>query len=326
MKAAGDGRGFRAGVSAIAVCGLAIATSAIPLVVDAPAANAAATQCGQVLIGGSSWLSGHGVPVYANSPAGSNSLCGFYQCVELANRLYFTKGWGTVWAGNNGGAQYIPEGSPGLVFHSNSSGYHPVAGDLVIESGGVYGHVAVVNQLTGTTIQAVEQNASASGFHTYGWDGRMATGAYSGRAVRGFMHSPANTSGTGSPDLGFVGTTAPTQTAPKPTPQPLTSRAHKPSAPKHVYGIPKPERIALHWSPGAANGAPIVEYRLAVRMRIGRHRWGAWTVLAVGPTTRLAVKRDLVGGRTYQLRVRAANIVGVGPWAYARNVAAGKIN
>lgn len=34
-----------------------------------------------------------------------------------------SRGWGTVRAGGNGGAKYIPEGSPNLEFHPNGSGY-----------------------------------------------------------------------------------------------------------------------------------------------------------------------------------------------------------
>ncbi len=85
---------------------------------------------------------------------------GAWQCVELPTRLYHVKGWGPVWTGGNGGAQYIPEGSPNLQFVRNGGGLLPVPGDLIIEAFGTYGHVSVVDKVVGNQIQAVEQNAS----------------------------------------------------------------------------------------------------------------------------------------------------------------------
>ncbi|MEI8080609.1 MAG: CHAP domain-containing protein, partial [Actinomycetes bacterium] len=161
--------------------------------------------CGQVLVPGSGWLSGSGVDVKYNlRVGGSSASCagvstvnpavqngGGWQCVELAARLYAVKGWGAIWAGGNGGAQYLPEGSPWLTFFANGSGYTPVPGDLVVETGGTYGHVSVVDAVVGQVIRTVEQNAAVSGRHDFPFVAGIATGSYSG-VVRGFLHSPAN--------------------------------------------------------------------------------------------------------------------------------------
>lgn len=130
-----------------------------------------------------SWLGGKGVRVIRSR-----------QCGELAVRLYSKKGWGAVRSSRTGGSESIPEGSPSLRFHRNGRGYLPVPGDIVVEKGGNrrYGHVAVVDRVVGKRIITVEQNANPSGWHVYRFRGKTAVGAYNGRFVRGFVHSPKN--------------------------------------------------------------------------------------------------------------------------------------
>lgn len=130
-----------------------------------------------------SWLDGRGVRVIRSR-----------QCGELPVRLYAKKGWGAVRSSRTGGSESIPEGSPSLRFHRNGRGYVPVPGDIVIEKGGSrrYGHVAVVDRVVGKRIITVEQNANPSGWHVYRFRGKTAVGAYNGRYVRGFVHSPKN--------------------------------------------------------------------------------------------------------------------------------------
>jgi hypothetical protein len=153
----------------------------------------ASASCSSILIRATDWLGGQGVNVYG---------CG-YQCVELAARLYSTRGWPTVHTAD-GGAHTIPEGSPGLDFFPNGSGYVPVPGDLIVEEGdggaNWYGHVSVVDTVTSTTIKAAEQNASSTGWHTYQRTGSNVTGGYNG-PVRGFSHAPENM-GTGGSATG----------------------------------------------------------------------------------------------------------------------------
>jgi CHAP domain len=192
---------------------LAVATVSLSVLVGT-ATPAAAAACSAVEVAADAWLGGAGVVVHSNgSDQGTGKSCtrlsssdpgaqdGYgWQCVELATRLYAVKGWGSVYA-NGGkaagayryGAKYIPEGSPGLAFHPNGSGYLPVPGDLIIESfSSGWGHVAIVDQTVGNSVYAVEQNASLTGRHTYTLTGSTLSGQY-GSSVRGFMHAPANT-------------------------------------------------------------------------------------------------------------------------------------
>lgn len=196
--------------------GLAVvATIASLALADRASEARAATNpypCGAVVVPGSGWLSGAGVDVHSNgSQQTTGNNCGTesyanravqagnaWQCVELASRLYYVKGWGSV-AANGGsgagayryGAKYIPEGSPSLTFHANGSGYVPVPGDLIIEGGATWGHVSVVDTVSGSTITAVEQNASTTGRHTYTLSGSTVSNGYT--TVRGVAHSPKNT-------------------------------------------------------------------------------------------------------------------------------------
>ena len=169
---------------------VALAALAVTLVVGMnsafalPIVGGGSTCTPTVLIKGTDWLGGQGVDV----KKGCN-----IQCVELAERLYSTKGWGTVHTGSNGGASTIPEGSSGLDFYENGTGYVPIPGDLIIENGtssNQYGHVSVVDTVSSTSINAVEQNASSSGWHTYTRSGSTVSGGYG--SVRGFEHSPKN--------------------------------------------------------------------------------------------------------------------------------------
>src|SRR5450631_3199615 len=192
---------------------LALATVSVSVLVRT-ANPAAAAVCSAVEVAAGSWLGGGGVVVHSNgSDQGTGNSCtrlssgdpsaldGYgWQCVELATRLYAVKGWGSVHADGGAaagayryGARYIPEGSPGLAFHPNGSGYLPVPGDLIIEvfSSG-WGHVSIVDQRVGNSVYAVEQNASLTGRHTYILTDSTLSGQY-GTSVRGFMHAAANT-------------------------------------------------------------------------------------------------------------------------------------
>jgi hypothetical protein len=191
----------------------------------------AQTDCGTVILRAGNWLQGGGVDDRSN---GANQYTGVscggvsvgnpqvqygygWQCVELAARLYRVMNWGRVFA-NGGvkagnyryGAQYIPEGSPGLHFYPVTSTYAPVPGDLVIEAGLTYGHVSVVDHTEkspdgSTQIIAVEQNASMTGFHIYQRGTGTMTGGY--HPIKGFLHSPFNTHvEKGGPRRGFIST------------------------------------------------------------------------------------------------------------------------
>jgi hypothetical protein len=188
---------------------IALPIAAVGILSQASPALAATPGCGQEILPGSSWLGGAGASVRSNgSNQGSGISCGGvstsspsvqdgygWQCVELAARLYATKGWGTVHAGGNNGAAYIPEGTAGMVFHANGDGYAPVPGDMIIfnpTSSNPYGHVAIVDSVAGATINDVEQNASWSGRGTVTVSGATLQGG-----VKGVEHSPKNTNSSG---------------------------------------------------------------------------------------------------------------------------------
>ncbi len=195
------------GVTALMTPSVAFGTTGTtPVPVEGPQAP-----CGTVLLSGSSWLFGHGVDSHSNGvDQYSGNSCGGlgtgsprvlygygYQCVELAARLYHALGWGLVYANGPAsagqyryGAKYIPEGSPKLQFHSVASNYIPVPGDLLIEGGSQWGHVAVVDYVTSNVIATVEQNASNTAWHYYFVSNHHITGGYD--PVRGFVHAPKN--------------------------------------------------------------------------------------------------------------------------------------
>ena len=134
---------------------------------------------GGVTVRGRKWMGSKGVNVYRSR-----------QCTELASRLYAKKDWGqlTNIYGMRSNRSYGK-----LRFHRNGSGYKPVPGDVVVELGGSYQHVAVVHKVKKNKIKTMEQNATPSGRHTYKWKGKKAYGAYGPRHVGGFIHSKKNT-------------------------------------------------------------------------------------------------------------------------------------
>lgn len=264
-------------------------------VADELRSRVAAPACGTVLLAGSGWLGGGGVDVHSNGATQGGSSCagssyanyavqagGGWQCVELATRLYYVKGWGHVGTGGNGGARYIPEGSPELEFHPNGSGYAPVSGDLAIEAFGTYGHVTVVDHISESLIYAVEQNANVTGWHTYGWSGGIATGAYNGGVLRGFMHSSRNNSRPAAP-------VAPPQI--KSASVAVTSRD-----------------LRLRWKAGPSAD------RFLVQLKRRDVRGGHWSngVSLSANTSRFRV--EITHGKIYRLRVAGFNRAGRSPW------------
>ncbi|MGV1035998.1 MAG: CHAP domain-containing protein [Candidatus Nanopelagicales bacterium] len=183
-------RGIRRAALAVAVPVLAASTVAAPAVLTTQTANASPTMTrsvshfsgGGVTIKGKRWLQGHGVSVIRSR-----------QCTELASRLYAKKGWGRIT--NFYGMRSNRTYSKKLKFHRNATGYRPVPGDVLVELGGPYQHVAVVNKVTKKRIYTVEQNATPSARHVYRWKGKhghKAVGAYGPRHVGGFIHSKRN--------------------------------------------------------------------------------------------------------------------------------------
>jgi len=170
--------------------------------VQAPA-QASAT----VLLAGSSWLNGQGVNVCAPS---TDPSCGdqahvggwsgnWWQCVELAQRLYQARGWhGGIFANVSYAYQIYDQASAlGMSRQANGSITSLVPGDMIIHDTDTpysygAGHVSIVDSVVGSTVNVVEQNTynnDPTGQYTFsaGTLSRAGTGT-----IRGVVHDPGN--------------------------------------------------------------------------------------------------------------------------------------
>jgi hypothetical protein len=224
----------------------------------APASPAVSSgACGSVLLAGSQWLDGLGVDVESNGPDQgtgtscggtsyvNNVLAGFeWQCVELVNRLYLTRGWTSVyWPGNGGDSSPTSRDSmydqapSSLSRQPNGSLSYIGPGDVVSVNeydNGVFvpdGHVLIVDsttRVTSGTINLVSQNdGSASDAITTstatltggtltlpssgGWSYSVIGVVHAPSWVPGETALPANASPNGSP--WFPSMTCPTATS-----------------------------------------------------------------------------------------------------------------
>jgi hypothetical protein len=186
---------------------------------------------GALLISGTSWLDGHGVNVYSDGGDGAD---GYYQCVELVNRLITTLHWSpTIWG--NANQLYGDASATYFDKYGNGAGYRPVVGDIVVWGGGEggFGHVAVVDAISGSLLTVVEENASPSGYNTYNISssGYIAPTSF-GYYVEGFLHAKADNIGqaTAPAPAPPPAPTTPTTTTPAPT-TPTTPAPTTPSSP-----------------------------------------------------------------------------------------------
>jgi CHAP domain len=171
-----------------------------------------------------SWPGGFkGVPVYSNGTAKYASNCYNYastpsghsvktgmewQCVELVNRLYITKGWiDQTWSGDGDQLYYNPPVNPAtgkqLVTQRQGSIKQLAPGDVMSFSDTAVpgGHAAVVGAVSGTSITFVNQNTSKSNVLSYGRlsGGNLTMTGWKGYTPIGAIDAPANSSGGGYP-------------------------------------------------------------------------------------------------------------------------------
>jgi surface antigen/uncharacterized protein YraI len=183
---------------------------------------------GAVLVPGSEWFGGHGVNVISNGYGDNDN--GEYQCVDLVTRFVSAEHFGpTIW----GNANQLYQDAPTSYYdhHPNGSGYIPVSGDIITLAGGPYGHVVIVDSVSGSQLNVVEQNASATGRSTL--EINRANGAITGEyglGVIGTLHAKANTHPPGSTGPAPVPTPPPSTTPPYVAPAGATAQAHQ------VYG------------------------------------------------------------------------------------------
>lgn len=180
----------------------------------------ASSACGSVVLSGSAWLGGDGVDVFSNGDdAGTGNSCGGisyvngivsgleWQCVELVDRLYLTRGWiAKTWFGN--GADMYATAPSNLAKQPQGSISFLSPGDVISyqSPGGVEpGHAGIVNTVTPISlgrylVQLIQQNGflSTSGILS---DGTltMTTPWVSGFPVIGVIHHPGATAPAGRP-------------------------------------------------------------------------------------------------------------------------------
>lgn len=202
------------------LCLFALGLLTSPLSASADINNTRADAWGTLELSGSNWLGGQGVGVYSNgsttdfrdcsgnivssySAACKGSVNGVttgaeYQCVELVNRLYLTRGWiSSTWTGN--GDQMYTNAPSGLLKQANGSITYLGPGDVVSlgdsTTGTSYddgGHVAVVNSVSGSTAQIVNQNTTAVYSSATFSSGSLSMVGWSGYYVIGVIHAPAS--------------------------------------------------------------------------------------------------------------------------------------
>lgn len=165
-----------------------------------------------LLLSGSQWLGGSGVNVCDGS---TDPYCGgelhvggwssnWWQCVELAQRLYQARGWHSGPFAGVGIASdiYDQASSLGMSRKANGNITSIVPGDMIIHGTNEpysrrAGHVSIVDHVTGTTVYAVSQNTyNDQPVGTYTLSGGTLTKSGSG-TLRGIVHDP-NNNGNGS--------------------------------------------------------------------------------------------------------------------------------
>jgi CHAP domain len=169
-------------------CGVLVllAVGASVAVLPRAAQSAATGACGSVLLPGANWLGGAGVDVKSNgSDQGTPKECSKslstvggvtsgekWQCVELVNRLYLTRGW--IHSAWNGDGDQMYANAPGnLAKQPNGSITSVSPGDVVSVrethngSSRKHGHTAIINTtgtVTSGTVPLVSQNGGSKAY------------------------------------------------------------------------------------------------------------------------------------------------------------------
>lgn len=162
------------------------------------------------------WPGGfEGVPVYSNGISGSFTDClhstrtpqgnlvldGYeWQCVELVNRLYLTKGWiKSTWIGD--GNQLFYTAPPSLKKQPQGAIGHVAPGDVISFDGpSDAGHAAVIARVQGSYLTIMNQNTEPSAVisHAYLRAGSIEMVGWSGWDVIGVVDAPPAQKGVAS--------------------------------------------------------------------------------------------------------------------------------
>jgi hypothetical protein len=198
---------------------LAVMVSGVAI--TATPASATTPMCGESLLPGGSWMNGQGVDVRSNGQYTNQATdCGSFvanmsanppqmgdgwQCVELAQRLYNTRGWysGTfagVGAAADIYAQAVAGNLSNMSAKANGSITSIAPGDMIVHGTGDVnssaGHVAIVDYVSGSTVHAVQQNAGSTTV-SYTLNSGTLTGG-SGSDIKGVVHAGGNTLSSGT--------------------------------------------------------------------------------------------------------------------------------
>jgi hypothetical protein len=214
----------RARVGRIAASGLLViagATTAYSAdsLTDPAMAEAAAcsgTHCdaqGTTELSGGDWLGGGGVDIYANNgsaaydsgvneyvttPSNTSVKSGEeWQCVELVNRLYLSKGWiSSTWIGNG---NTLKDNLPtGLTYEPNGSITSIKPGDAITLDDGGYGHAAIINSYNTATgsVDIVNQNTAEVHSSATLSNKTLTMSGWAGYSVQGIIEAPDATTTT----------------------------------------------------------------------------------------------------------------------------------
>ncbi len=160
---------------------------------------------GTVELPGSAWLNGAGVDVYSNGSSVANDAGANYvtvngqqvfagerwQCVELINRLYLTRGWiTTTWHGY--GNTIYANTPANLTKQPNGSITYLDPGDVVTLDDGGNGHAGIVESVAGSTVTLVNQNTTAVYSTATLTGGTLTMNGWAGYTVQGVIHAPIN--------------------------------------------------------------------------------------------------------------------------------------
>lgn len=184
---------------------LAVGTVAAAAVVNVPSAfadagNTRADPVGTLELAGSGWLGGQGVDVFGNGADPANTagynyvngvLSGFkWQCVELVNRLYLTRGWiSGPWSGH--GNQKYATAPVTLTKQPQGAITYLNPGDVIsLNGGGPEGHASVVASVSGSSVQIVNQNTAAVYSSAMYANGSITLAGWAGYSVIGVVHRP----------------------------------------------------------------------------------------------------------------------------------------
>lgn len=173
--------------------------------------NTRADSAGTVELAANGWLGG-AVDVYSNGNSSGNTWGQSYvtvggapklagdkwQCVELINRLYLSKGWmSSTWYGNgNTLKNSVPSG---LNYEANGNVNSLEAGDVVTLDDGGFGHAGVIESVNGSSVRIVNQNTDAV-YSTASFSNKtLAMNGWLGYTIQGVVHKPASSAPPTSP-------------------------------------------------------------------------------------------------------------------------------